>query len=129
MRTVFFLFFSFVAAQSANAGFYKGNELLGFCDKRDSMVFGYVASLIDSRESETRWLFEQWASQEDKSRKDAYNEALNHGFGGMCIPEEIMLGQAVDVACDYLRSHPATRHEAGPVLIRRALAEAWPCGK
>lgn len=44
-----------------------------------------------------------------------------------CIPAQVEAEQMADVACQYLQSHPAERHEFASTLTTRALTTAWPC--
>jgi hypothetical protein len=44
-----------------------------------------------------------------------------------CVPESVTQGQIKDVIVDYLKNHPATRHDPSLGLIVSALKAAWPC--
>ena len=44
-----------------------------------------------------------------------------------CIPKEVVTGQIVDIAVNYLRSHANERHTMAAHLIAAAMAEAFPC--
>jgi hypothetical protein len=44
-----------------------------------------------------------------------------------CVPDNITVGQAVDVVMKYLRSHPESRHYVSASEARLALRQAFPC--
>jgi hypothetical protein len=46
-----------------------------------------------------------------------------------CKPDNVPLGQAVDVVAKYLNDHPEKRHLEAQLLVVVALTEAWPCKK
>ena len=46
-----------------------------------------------------------------------------------CIPQNVTTGQVKDVAVNYLRDNPETRHRDAVLLVGAALLRAWPCGR
>lgn len=52
----------------------------------------------------------------------------NVGFGSQyCLRPSVVAGQLQDVVTKYLVANPSARDEPAPVLIVRALREAFPC--
>ena len=45
----------------------------------------------------------------------------------LCIPKNAAVAQTSDIFKKYLRDHPEDRNISAHSLVRRALAEAWPC--
>lgn len=44
-----------------------------------------------------------------------------------CMPDGVSYGQVDDLFQKTLRSYPELRHMAASLLIRQAMAKAWPC--
>jgi len=47
--------------------------------------------------------------------------------GNICPPSGITKGQVLRVVTKYLNDHPAILQTEYPILMARALKEAWPC--
>ena len=47
--------------------------------------------------------------------------------GSACVPDEVTLGQMVDVVVRFLQIHPEVRHHAAIIVVRAALGAAFPC--
>ena len=45
----------------------------------------------------------------------------------VCYPNGVTAGQIVDVAVQYLASHPQERHYTASSTVLRALRQAFPC--
>ena len=46
---------------------------------------------------------------------------------GMCLPDEIVVGQAIRIVVKYLEDHPQELQEQDTLLIKKALLDAYPC--
>jgi Rap1a immunity proteins len=94
---------SILAAGTAQARFYDGNDLHGYCTEGagfyDGICLGYIAAAAD---------------------------ALSRN-GLVCIPEGATLGQAREIVVRRLRDHPESRHHDAYALARTALLLAWRC--
>ena len=44
-----------------------------------------------------------------------------------CSPNNIELGQVVDIVFKYLQNHPEKRNLPANILVVKALKEVWPC--
>lgn len=93
-----------------------GNDLQGYCtDARpgaDGFCFGYIIGAIDGLISGVR---------------HTGTGATPADVLGICIPNGVTKGQIRDVVLAFLTDHPEKRHEVAPVLVRGALAAAFPC--
>jgi len=58
---------------------------------------------------------------------DAMTERNPIGGWSACIPLDVTIGQAADVAKQFLTSHPELRHLVAASLVAAALAQAFPC--
>lgn len=103
----------------------SGNRLLKNCIASDKgsegFCFGYIIGTIEG-------LMVGGALEVAKQNPqiadlgDAPLEVVRY-----CIPSGVTKGQLQDVVVAYLNDHPAERHELAPVLVHRALSEAFPC--
>jgi hypothetical protein len=92
-----------IGSTSVDAAFMSGNELLSQCDapasdSKQTSCLGYVQGVVD-----------------------AY---AGHLF---CIPAGVTVGQARDIARNFLRAHPESRHYSAADEVGRALIAAFPC--
>lgn len=98
-------------ATNVQAGsFQDGNALLQLCDKNSPILYGYVMGVTD---------------YQALYFVDSDGNPMIPGY--VCLPDRITSRQAVDVTCNYLRSHPANRQMDGANLVWLALQQAWPC--
>lgn len=44
-----------------------------------------------------------------------------------CLPDEATAGQLTDVATQYIAKRPERRHQGAALLVREAMADAFPC--
>lgn len=44
-----------------------------------------------------------------------------------CVPADVSWDQTVDIVASYLNKNPETRHHGAPVIIWRAINQAFPC--
>lgn len=88
-------------ATSAHAQFYTGNKLHQECQKRTVFSLGYNTAVAD------------WAITELRK--------------GVCMPDQVTVGQVTDIICGYLTKHPENRHDPAHFLGAQALMEAFPC--
>jgi len=114
----------FLAAVSApaNAAIYDGNRLVSMCVSDTGFVQGYVGGQIDKGTEDIGIVSVQMAG--DKRIRDVL-----FTIEAFCLPQGVVLGQAVDVFCRYLTENPAERHLPGPQLVSKSLSKAWPCTK
>lgn len=99
-----------MAASPASAEFWDGNKLLTYCDGMGAL--GYVYGAVGAAEA---------------GEKLAMRGATPPTGALVCIPEGVNGGQAVDVACAFLKAHPQSRHLPAAWLVMRSLRLAWPC--
>ena len=50
-------------------------------------------------------------------------------LGSFCPPDHVMVQQAADVFCKYLREAPEKRSTTAAILFGEAMTKAWPCNK
>jgi hypothetical protein len=98
-------------SRAAEAQFYSGNDLHGYCSvDRGNLHYaqymgicqGFVAGVVDS--------------------------SLRPLSFRVCVPAGVTLQQTADVVTNYLRDHPEERHYTAQSLVVFALQQAWPCG-
>jgi len=84
-------------------------------------LYGAHAAILAERRS---------VSSEDEIRKALGRViedcALMRALPGWEIPKEVAFQQVMDVVVKWLKEHPAERDGPSGLLIRSALAEAWP---
>jgi hypothetical protein len=115
------LFFAALSAP-ANAAIYDGNRLVSMCISGTGFVQGYVGGQIDKGMEDVGIVSVQMAG--DKRLHDVI-----FTIEAFCLPQGVVLGQAVDVFCRYLTENPAERHLPAPQLVSKSLSKAWPCTK
>jgi hypothetical protein len=93
-----------LAATSANAEFYTGNDLLSKIDASntfDNMLgLGYVMGVFDTA------------------------RGVEH-----CPPDNITAGQVRDMVRQHLVNSPSIRNITADLQVRYVLKTAWPCAK
>lgn len=87
----------------AGSAFVDGNKLFAMCKPEAvatdrGFYWGYIAGLADDATS-----------------------------GGAVCMQGAVMSQAIDVAKQYLASHPERRNFSAARLVTDALHEAWPC--
>lgn len=92
-----------VAATTAHAGFYTGNDILNrlngpYAEKTQALY--YVAGVFDTLSGVV-----------------------------VCAPPNVTLGQLADVMQQQLIANPATRNQPADLLIMRVFAPLWPCAQ
>jgi hypothetical protein len=94
----------------------NGNYLSSMCEEKTAVdkiaCLAYITGATDAIQSE---------------RAAGYDDQKGYLFP-FCFHNGVIYQQITDVVVKYLRAHPETRNEAAPVLIARALEEAFPCG-
>jgi hypothetical protein len=94
------------AAQAITSYIGDGNDILMVCTTPQSAIgcVAYLAGVADAM-------------------------AGGNSVGGRraCISKEVVAGQLVDIAVNYLRSHANGRHVMAVRLIAAAMAETFPC--
>jgi hypothetical protein len=100
------LSFSMVSTY-ATASFESGNDLLSYCEEKDSgrewKCLGYIIAIFDV----------------------ILKNEIN-GFRA-CPPDNITQGQAQDVAVLWIKNHPKNRHLSASSLVAAAFDDAFPC--
>jgi hypothetical protein len=107
----------FAVAGPVRAGsFVNGNELLGRCTSESGfdsgLCRGYLQGIVDASVALATWEFKQ----DDGGRRP-----------GTCLPNDVTVGQVVDVWLKYAKEHPEKRHLAAASLTLNAFEDAWPC--
>jgi hypothetical protein len=92
---------------SAGDSFVTGNRLFDYCNERSESCTSYIAGVTDALLM--------------------IDIAMNKHM--VCIPDKVLLGQATDVAVNYLRSHPEKRQFSAASMVTVALTQAFPCNK
>jgi hypothetical protein len=92
---------------SAGDSFVTGNKLFDYCRERSESCTSYIAGVTDSLLM--------------------VDITMNKHI--VCIPDNVLLGQTVDVTMNYLRSHPEGRQFSAASLVIVALSKAFPCNK
>ena len=91
----------------ATSTWMTGNELLRYCnDDKSGVCAGFVSGVMDA----------------DTTVRDWENRAPL-----VCTPDELTLGQAVDVVVAYLRDNPSVLHLSASSIVLNALYEDFPC--
>jgi hypothetical protein len=95
-----------VAGSSSAWGTSRGNDLYKWCSddhpQAQGLCMGYINGMAHEMEAEAH-------------------------RGQICLPENSMFSQVMDVVKNYLRDHPDNRHKGTPELVRNALIIAFPC--
>lgn len=112
-ETMLALIFAASAAPALGAVGDDGNEMLRACDiagTTNVMDYGFCIGRIDG----FSWGYEM---------KSAMGQSRE-----FCIPEQVRLGQKIDVYLRYLRQYPERRHAHWQsLLLQHSLNDAWPC--
>jgi Rap1a immunity proteins len=103
-------FFAFLLSSPANAGYYvDGNVLYSKCSTSENFAdkeycLGYISGTHD------------------------YIDGIQASSGkAICTPNQITIGQEVDVVSLYLKNNPKLRHFTASSLVWLALKDAFPC--
>jgi hypothetical protein len=87
--------------------FYTGNRLFRYCEQKSESCTGYIAGIVDTIM--------------------VTNVVMKPSM--ICITGNIELGQAVDIAMNYMRAHPEGRQHNAASMVFVALSKAFPCEK
>lgn len=91
-----------LAATSAHAGFWDGNELLNRLNSEETprrlTALGYIMGVHDTMEN------------------------INH-----CTSSNVTAGQLRDIVRNYLTNIPAERHYSADSIVLKSLEIAFPC--
>ncbi|PTE11528.1 Rap1a/Tai family immunity protein [Mesorhizobium helmanticense] len=101
---------------SAQAGFFTGNELHGFCTGQGSFALAYIMGAADTINIDILGIDKKTGQKFEQQRF-------------ICVPPGATGGQVRDVACKYLSDHPEDRQLPATWLVYRALLIAWPCAQ
>src|SRR5262249_7966544 len=110
-------------ADAENIGAWMdGNQLYSDCVAAEhaateyTRCAGYVRGISDAA-----------AAEENSSHPSQLNSSGQIAGFRWCTPQEVRLGQMVDVVAKFLHDHPERGHYAAAGLVAHALATAWPC--
>jgi hypothetical protein len=102
-----------IATQPANAYFKVGNDVYLLCQSNDpeakTVGLAYTWGVFDADETLHKL---NWTKE-------------NHPR--ICLSEGVTGGQMFDVVCKWLSENPKLRNKPAGLLVRGALADAWPC--
>lgn len=116
-----------ISATGAKAQQISGNSLYDACRNDDPAIAGFcIGYLIGLIEGRGIGAFQVLAQLQPGENAGQMNSLVNN-FLGHCIPEDASNEQLRDVAVEYLRENPASRHETARLLIWQAYVEAFPC--
>jgi hypothetical protein len=87
--------------------------------------YGADEFFLKGARNQLRW-------RDDKKIESLYSLGSFTGYveavwdsGQVNAPDGVKLGQVVDIVANYIKEHPAERHEHEIELIKRALKKAW----
>ncbi|MBY5362615.1 hypothetical protein HFO97_22240 [Rhizobium leguminosarum] len=116
-----------LAASSAQADLFNGNDVYEYCTGAKSLATAYVGGWWDSHANDADIAnLAELTSPEGNTRKHIsfYTGQIK---GNICIPPKVTLGQMVDVICKYLQDHPENRQLSMTGHFNVAFGTAWPC--
>ena len=107
------------ADESAVPGFYtNGSDLLEACERKGEMDYSYCMGYLSAIADHIKL---------DKSHSPNVSSDQYWSYG-VCQPKSgVTIGQLIKVWTKWANEHPEKLHRAGPYLVTRALAEAFPC--
>lgn len=97
----------------SHAGFIDGNKLHEFCTAYPLSASGYVLGVIDTTIDDTTAV------------TLAGNVVTKKLF--ICLPENVVSDQLIDLACNYVRDHPEMRHAPASALVYLSAKQGFPC--
>jgi len=100
---------------TAYASFFDGNGLHNLCKTSRAFANGYITGATDFNDMNMAAIGEDGKVVVPKKF--------------ICIPPGTIVEQVTDVACKYLLDHPEERQLPAPVLVYKALLQAWQCPK
>lgn len=89
-------------------------------DFEQGMAYGIVDAVVSLRSG-----FGWDAFIEEMARKGSSKPQPK--LPRFCLPDGVTREQTVAVALKWMRANPEQTNQSAPVLIERALIEAWPC--
>jgi hypothetical protein len=95
-------------AMSASS-FMTGNKLLRDCNNANNILIANCAGYISAI-------------------TDVLTTGPYRGYGA-CTPVGVEVGQVFSVVKIWMESHPEKLHHNAPILVAKALSEAFPCPK
>lgn len=107
---------------AVNAHAYTGNELQKQLDAPPPQSTEAMAYVLGVMAGMTFGMTVATASLRQQP-----SELMIDAVVGYCIPSSVTVGQMTDVVRKYLASHPESRHEFAPLLMRRAFIQSFPC--
>jgi hypothetical protein len=116
-----------LAASSARADFYDGNEFYEYCTGAKSLAIAYVGGWMDAYLRDTDLANLAKITSPDSNTRQHITFYADGIKAGICIPPKVTLGQLVDVICKHLADHPQDRHLPMGQHLTTAFRTAWPC--
>ncbi len=110
------LLFALYACSAAAEGYLDGNRLLQRYQAKKRMVDGKGDAL--SADAIDAGFYIGYVQGAAESLTDL-----------LCLPEKLTASHAEEIVGTYLESHPEKRQKPASFLVRKALAEAYPCAK
>ncbi len=49
------------------------------------------------------------------------------GINKVCVPDDVTVGQKMDLFIKYMRDNPQERHDEAFIIFSRSMIEAFPC--
>jgi hypothetical protein len=128
-----------------------GNKIFDACSQNPAFVAGYVSGANDKTIVDVRVLSGRlflnlnekmrnmaaddgtFKSEQNRSEAAEFlNEQIRAAENAMspyCTPDGVIVAQAADLFCKYLKDNPAERQKDAAELLVAALNSAWPCKK
>lgn len=116
-----------LAASSAQADLFNGNDLYEYCTGGRSLATAYVGGWWDSHANDADLANLAEITSPDADTRKHIKFYAGEIKANICIPPKVTLGQMVDVICKYLENHPEDRQLAMVGHFRAAYSTAWPC--
>lgn len=117
-----------VAAFAQDGEVLSGNDFYDACvsegDTLQAFCAGYLIGFQEGRKYGTFLLMLQAA---DEGESTAEIDAASDQLVGNCIPKGVEFSQLKEIAVNYMRDHPESRHESARSQIFASFVEAYPC--
>jgi Rap1a immunity proteins len=111
---------------------WTGNELLEYCNTPDSSFpggacVGFIVGAQDGTMAGFSLALDAAAVVAPKAGDISHTSMWE--VVGWCAPAKVTVQQTVDIVKTWLVTHPEERHKLAALLVRKALHDAFPCGK
>ncbi|MBY5440663.1 Rap1a/Tai family immunity protein [Rhizobium leguminosarum] len=116
-----------LAASSAQADFFNGNDIHKYCKTDINLVTAYVAGWMDSHMFDDNLVAMAELTAPDEATKKHVRTYAKEIRSNICFPDDVTFTQTIDVICKYLDDNPAKRHFSMTGQFLAAYSAAWPC--